>query len=165
MNITFPMHVWCRLLRQDEMTINMMIPYRRNPRRTAYEAIEGPYHFEHTPMAPPGTNIVVHENPKQRRTWAPHGVDGWYIGPAMKHYICFTTFINITRSESNMGTIHVFDHIYESPSLTQQQEAISTSSKLITLIDQTGTKVQDQTTLTLLDLTQKVMNVFTMTTS
>jgi hypothetical protein len=32
-------------------------------------------------MAPPGTIIIAHETPNRRRTWAPHGQDGWYIGP------------------------------------------------------------------------------------
>jgi hypothetical protein len=35
------------------------------------------------PMAQSGTRIIAHETPNLRRTWAPHGQDGWYIGPAL----------------------------------------------------------------------------------
>jgi hypothetical protein len=28
-------------------------------------------------MAPQGTRIIAHETPGRRRTWAPHGQDGW----------------------------------------------------------------------------------------
>jgi hypothetical protein len=39
-------------------------------------------------MAPPGTRIIAHETPNRRRTWAPHGQDGWYISPASEHSGC-----------------------------------------------------------------------------
>jgi hypothetical protein len=50
-------------------------------------------------MAPPGTRIIAHETPNKRRTWAPHGQDGWYIVPAMEHYRCYTVYVTKTRGE------------------------------------------------------------------
>jgi hypothetical protein len=40
-------------------------------------------------MAPPGTRIKAHETPSRRRTWAPHGQAGWYIGLGLEHYRCY----------------------------------------------------------------------------
>ena len=79
----FPLSNWCRLIPQAELTLNVLRPSRLNPKLSAYAQLEVAFDFTRTPLAPPGTRAIVHEKPTQRRTWAPHGVDGWYIGPAM----------------------------------------------------------------------------------
>jgi hypothetical protein len=56
-------------------------------------------------MAPPGTRIIAHETPHMRRAWAPHGEDGWYIGPALEHYRCYTVYITKTRGERVVETV------------------------------------------------------------
>jgi hypothetical protein len=38
------------------------------------------------------------KTPGRRKTWAPHGQDGWYIGPALEHCRCYTVYITKTRS-------------------------------------------------------------------
>ena len=37
-------------------------------------------------MEPPGIKTLVYETPQQRKTWAQHGVDAWYIGYLPDHY-------------------------------------------------------------------------------
>jgi hypothetical protein len=80
---SFPMHLWDRLLPQAVMPLNMLITSRIKPKFSAATHIFGQYDFNRAPMAPPGTRIIAHETPSRRRTWAPHGQDGWYIGPAL----------------------------------------------------------------------------------
>jgi hypothetical protein len=80
---SFPMHLWDRLLPQAVMTLNMLITLRINPKLSAATHIFGQCDFNRAPMAPPGTRIIAHETPSRRKTWAPHGQDGWYIGPAL----------------------------------------------------------------------------------
>ena len=82
----FPMQCWCRLLNQAEMTLNMLRPSRLNNKLSEYAQINGAFDYNATPLAPPGTKILVHEAPKERKSLDLHGVDGWYVGPAMKHY-------------------------------------------------------------------------------
>ena len=72
----FPLSNWCRLLPQAELTLNLLRPSQLNPKLSAYAQLEGAFDFTCTPLAPPGTRVIVHEKPTQRRTWAPHGVDG-----------------------------------------------------------------------------------------
>ena len=43
-------------------------------------------------LEPPGINVLVHDKPAKRDTWAPHASAGWYISPAMKSYRCFKCF-------------------------------------------------------------------------
>jgi hypothetical protein len=85
---SFPMHLLDRLLPQAVITLNMLTTSIIYPKLSASTHIYGQYDFNRAPMAPPGTRIIAHETPSRRRTWAPHGQDGWYIGPALEHYRC-----------------------------------------------------------------------------
>ena len=69
----FPLHLWCRLLDQAELTLNMLRTSRINPNLSAHEQIHGTHDFNATPLAPPGTRCIDHEKSSQRGTWAPHG--------------------------------------------------------------------------------------------
>jgi hypothetical protein len=60
------------------------------------------------PWHPPGTRTIAHETPGRRRTWAPHGQDGWYIGPALEHERCYTVYITNTRSNRIVETVDFF---------------------------------------------------------
>jgi hypothetical protein len=90
---SFPMHLWDRILPQAVTTLNILRTSRINPKLSAATHIFGQYDFNRAPLAPPGTRIIAHETPGRRRTWAPHGQDGWYIGPALEHYRCYTFYI------------------------------------------------------------------------
>ena len=96
----FPLHLWDRLLPQAVMTLNLMRGSRLNPKLSAWAQLNGHFDFNRTPIAPPGTRVVVHEKPSpQRTTWSPHGLDGWYIGPALKSYRCYRIWMWDTRTE------------------------------------------------------------------
>ena len=83
----FPIHLWDRLLPQAILTLNLLRTSRINPQLSAYSQLFGAFDFTKTPLAPPGTKVLAHEKPAKRQSWAPHGVDGWYIGPAMEHLL------------------------------------------------------------------------------
>jgi hypothetical protein len=105
---SFPMHLWDRLLTQAVITLNMLRTSRINPKLSAATHIYGQYDFNRAPMEPPGTRIISHETPDRRRTWAPHGQDGWYIGPALEHDRCYTVYITKTRGERVVETVELF---------------------------------------------------------
>jgi hypothetical protein len=87
---SFPMHFWDRILSQAVITLNILRTSRIKPKLSAATHVFGQYDFNRAPLAPPGTRIIAHEAPGKRRTWAPHGQDGWYIVPALEHYRCYT---------------------------------------------------------------------------
>ena len=72
-HLEFPLHLWCKLLPQSELTLNLVRPCRYNPKLSAYEALEGNFSYNHTPLAPLGSKVIAHDTPQQRATWAPHG--------------------------------------------------------------------------------------------
>jgi hypothetical protein len=72
----FPTHLWFRLVHQATITLNLFRNSRLNKKLSAYAQVFGPFNFDATPLAPPGTRIVAHEKPKQWATSAAHGVSG-----------------------------------------------------------------------------------------
>jgi len=95
----FPIHLWDRLLPQAELTLNMLRGSRLDPTISAWEELHGPFDFNRTPIAPPGVRVLIHEKPAVRGTWAPHAVEGWYLGPALNSYHCYTVWSKDTRAQ------------------------------------------------------------------
>ena len=119
-----PLQWWCRLLDQAELTVNMLLQSRLNPRFSAYAQLEGFFNFNATLLAPSGTKVVVYETPAARNSWALHGIEGWYVGPAIKQYRCFRYFIPKTGSERIGEIVQFFQQQVRMPSTSSQDVAI-----------------------------------------
>ncbi|CAJ1934140.1 unnamed protein product [Cylindrotheca closterium] len=104
----FPIHLWDQILPQAEITLNLMRASRLNPKLSAYAQICGQFDYNRTPMGPPGCRVLAHEKPATRQTWAPHGLDGWYVGPAMDSYRCYRIWIYDTRAIRICDTVTWF---------------------------------------------------------
>jgi hypothetical protein len=127
---SFPMHLWDRLLPQAVMTLDMLRTSIINPKLSAETHIFGQYDFKRAPMTPPGTRIITHETPSRRRTWAPHGQDGWYIGPALEHYRCYTVYITTTRGNIIVETVDFFPGKFTLPFPSSQDLATQAATDL-----------------------------------
>jgi hypothetical protein len=106
----FPMHLWCQLIEQGTTTRNLKRPVHINPRLSAHAQLNGVFDYNRTPLAPPGIKVLIHETPANRRTWDPHGVNGWYIGTAPDHYWCHCVYVTATRAERIATTVTFFPH-------------------------------------------------------
>ena len=71
----FPLHLWDRLIPHATLTLTLLLRSRINPIMLAEAQLNGAFDLDRTPLAPPGTRVVVNETPNNRRTWDPHGVD------------------------------------------------------------------------------------------
>jgi hypothetical protein len=80
------MNLWCCLVRQAKITLNLLRASRLNPRLSAYAQLSGAFNYNATPLAQPGIKCIIHEKLGQQGSWAPHGVKSGYMGPAMEHY-------------------------------------------------------------------------------
>ena len=114
----FPVNEWDRLLPQAVITLNLVRSSRRNPSLSAHAAIFGSFNFQATPMAPPGTRVIIHLKPAQRASFGAHGLDGWYIGPALDHYRCYTCFVPSTNAERHPDTVEFFPVVNPIPSIS-----------------------------------------------
>jgi len=111
----FPIHLWDRLLDQAVLTLNLLRGSRINPKLSAWAQVYGQYDFNRTPIAPPGTRVLVHVKPDQRATWSPHADDGWYIGPAWDHYRCYRVYMKDTARERTPDTVTWFPQHVKMP--------------------------------------------------
>ena len=92
----FSSYLWDRLLSQVTMTLNMLRQSRLNPEILAYEQVDSIHNFELTPIVSLVCKVEIHEKLHKQLTYAPHSVDGWYLGPAVHHYR-FYIWYNIGR--------------------------------------------------------------------
>ena len=104
-NKTFPLSAWELLLPQVELTLNLMRSSAFSPNTSAHQALNGPYVFTHNPIAPPGMAVVAFVDPGKRSTFAPHGDDGFYVGPALQHHRCYTVYIPSTNESRIVGQL------------------------------------------------------------
>ncbi len=101
----FPIQEWDHLLHQCEITLNLLRNSRNNPKLSAWAAIQGIFDFNKSPMAPPGTQILIHSKPDKRASWVYHGQLGWYVGPAPDHYRCVTCYLPKSHKEIISDTV------------------------------------------------------------
>jgi len=104
----FPLHLWDKLLPQAELTLNLVRGSRLNPKLSAHAQLNGTFDFNRTPLAPPGIRVLVHIKPADRTTWSPHGADGWYVGPALESYRCYSVWLWETRATRICDTLTWF---------------------------------------------------------
>jgi hypothetical protein len=124
------MHLWDRILPQAFITLNMLRTSRINLKLTSATHIFGQHDCNRAPMAPPETRIIAHETPGMRQTWAPHGQDGWYIGPAMEYYRCYTVYITKTRSNRIVETVEFSPHQFKIPFPSSSDLATQAAAEL-----------------------------------
>jgi hypothetical protein len=98
-NRDFSLNLWEKLMLQCLLTLNLLGRSRINPQLSAQAHMHGAIDFNRTALAPLGTKVLIHEKPDIRGTWAPHAVEGWYLGPTMRHYKCYRVWAWNTNAE------------------------------------------------------------------
>ena len=54
----------------------------------------------------------------QRGTFTPHGIAGWYFGPAMTHYRYYTIYIPKTQGECIIDSVLFRPYLCDCPNIT-----------------------------------------------
>ena len=104
------MHLWCCLIPLATTTLNLLRPSQINPKLSDKALLNGAFGYNKTPLAPPSTKVLLHETPNKSGTWAPHGVDGWYVVAAPNHYRFHRIFGLRTHKERIARTMEFFPH-------------------------------------------------------
>ena len=113
------------------MTLNMLRTSRKDPTKSAYEELEGKFDYNKMPLAPPGTKALIYEAAARRAAWAPHAVDGWYLGPAMKHYRCGKYYIPHTRATRIASSVKLFPTHCKMPTISEEDETLIAAQELV----------------------------------
>eukprot|EP01034_Spumella_vulgaris_P038071 gene38071-46978_t len=133
-DVAFPLSSWDELLPQAELTLNLMRSSGRTAQISAWQQLHGHYDFNSHPIAPPGMRIVTHDKPSDRASWAPHGTEGFYVGPAFQHYRCFRV---ITKEQAERITDTLAWHpsaALRLPGSSVQDDLISSLAQLSSAI-------------------------------
>ena len=72
----FPKNLWCQLIPQYKINLNILCQERLYQQLSAYNAIWGAFDYNQMPLASTGTCVFVQENPKQQSMWGDNGVEG-----------------------------------------------------------------------------------------
>jgi hypothetical protein len=66
---------------------------------------------------------------------APHGIDGWYVGPSIEHYRCHKCYISSTFGVRDALTIDWFPHKnVPFPKVTADEYLRQAATDMLTLI-------------------------------
>ena len=68
--------------------------------------------------------MIIHEKSHKRLTYAPHSVDGWYLGPEVHHYRCYTCYNIDTVGETTPDTIAFFPAFIKMPNYSTRDISI-----------------------------------------
>ena len=124
----------CRLILQATTTLNLPHPSTINPKISAKAILNGAFNYNATPLAPPGTKIIAYETPTTRKTWAPHGLDGWCISNASDHYRYHKVYIPKTRAKRIARAVEFFPHLYSMPTISSADAAMEAANDLISAL-------------------------------
>ena len=56
----FPLSMWCHLLKQDEITLNLFRASRIHPQSSAHQSLRGNFNFTRTPLDLPSIKVIAH---------------------------------------------------------------------------------------------------------
>jgi hypothetical protein len=130
----FPLQLWDKLASQVENTLNLMQALHIDPNMLAYEAIWGPYNWNHFPLAPPGCKAVIYKSPDARGLWGSRGTDAWYLGPSVYHYQCNHYFVPKTRAYQIFGSAKLFPQHCQVPFLSTKDHLQELTNKMVSTL-------------------------------
>ena len=106
------------------------------PSPISMEIFGGEFHFDATPIAPPGSEMLMHEKPNRRRTFGFNAKKAWYIAPCFQHYRTFKGIMASTGAEIISDTVRLKHHAIANPQLTPANRILETAKKLDSEIKQ-----------------------------
>jgi hypothetical protein len=119
---------------QCNLPLNLLRRSRINPQLLAYAQVFGAFDDNRTPLAPPGTRVLVHEKPDVRQSWDPRAINAWYIGPAMQHCRCYRVYIWNTKSERIADTLAWFPTSVQMLTMSSLDLALAAARDLLTAL-------------------------------
>jgi hypothetical protein len=134
-----PLFLWDEAIAQANITVNLLRPWADDPTISAYEGVyKKPYDFLANPIAPFGTAVLIYETPEERKTWADHGVPGFYLGPTPNSYRTFRVYVTKTRGFRDAETLAWFPESIHMP-------GSDPSETLLAAIEALNNNIKDKT--------------------
>lgn len=109
-NQTFPMYLWDELLPQAELSLNLLRSSRTYPKLSDHAHLHSIFSYNVTPVAPPGIQAILYKDPTHRTTNGLHGINVYYLGPALEHNRCYIFFVPTTGGTAISATAQLLPH-------------------------------------------------------
>eukprot|EP00957_Ditylum_brightwellii_P112889 8607391-Ditylum_brightwellii.AAC.2 len=163
----FPIFLQDLLIPQSVLTLNLLHSSCLNPKLSAHAQLNGNHDFNAVPLTPPGARAIIFGDPDERGSWAPHGTDGWYVGPVPEHCHCYCFYIQEIRATHIEATADFSPVHCAMPKLLSADAAILAAKDVIQVLNNSApvTPFQSLTTdhhCTLQQLAQIFNNVTTL---
>ena len=129
---SFPLKLRDKLLPQTEWTLNILRQSNATPTISAQAHLFGNFDFNRMPLAPIGCAVQIHEETSQRKTWAAHSINGYYLGTSPDHYRAHRIYVKPTGAETERVSETVFfKHKYlTNPTATHADGVIQAAKEL-----------------------------------
>ncbi|KAL7503323.1 hypothetical protein ACHAXN_001123 [Cyclotella atomus] len=131
----FPIQLWDELIPQAQDTLNLLRTSRVNKHLPAYAVLEGPFNFNRTPLAPPGTKAIIYNDPSSRTSWGPHGEDAYYVNRVPEHWRCYKFFVPDTKAFRISGAAKFFPTHCKMPAVDPGDTVRLAAQDLITALN------------------------------
>jgi hypothetical protein len=120
----FPRNLWDILIPQTEMTLNLLHQSNSTPDISAWEAFDGAFSYNHTPLGTLGCRVLIHKKVGARYTWDFRGKDGWGVGVSFWHYRCQRVVAKATKAEQISDTVEFRHQHITQPTLTSDDRVL-----------------------------------------
>jgi hypothetical protein len=87
-----------------------------------------------TPMAPLGTEVLVHMKSNQQRMWGYHASEAWYLSHAANHYRCIQVLMADTGGKRITDTFRFKHHAIPVPEISATNRIINATTRLTAAI-------------------------------
>ena len=128
-------------LTAGKISLNLLIRSITLPHISAFTNISGEFDYNRTSLAPPGTRFFIHNIPNDCELWSQNGEDGWYIVPAMGHYICHKSYISNTRAERISDTVEFPTHKFNMSQMSSMDATYHAAQYLIYALHNTSPSI------------------------
>ncbi len=126
----FPLSLWCTLLEQTELTVNLLRQSNIMPKISVFAHVHGHHDYMKKPFMPIGRAVQVHVKPKNRWTWDTHTKAGFNLGTSMEHHQCFQIYVTNTRATRVSDTVF-FKHQYiTNPTVSTESLVVAAAQQL-----------------------------------
>ena len=130
-------------LPQIEVSLNLFRQSTIAPLLSAWEAFNGPFNFDATPLGPIGFRVIIHNKPSTRASWAFRARNGFYVGPALLYYRCFQVVDTTTKSTLISNTIEFCHDYLTQPAITHADRITHALHFLSSALKETPSAVID----------------------
>ncbi len=129
MDKKFLLSLWCTLLKQTELTVNLLRQSNVVPKILTFAHVHCHHDYMKKPFAPIGCAVQVHVKPKNRRTWDIHTIAGFNLGTSMEHHLCFKIYVTKTRATRVSDTVF-FKHQYiTNPTVSPESSVVAAAQQ------------------------------------